>query len=161
MTKDFDTFSLSSKGGELYKGEVVGIIGPNGIGKTTFVKMLAGELEPTTISEPLELLVQTSTKEEDKSEISLGIGNEHRDKLTVSYKPQYLYTESEKTVEEYLREINPVMLTSGWHKSEIVNPLRFSKLLDSQLCELSGGELQKVSIAACLGNSKANLFLLD
>lgn len=161
MTKDFDTFSLSAKGGELYKGEVVGIIGPNGIGKTTFVKMLAGELEPTTISEPLELLVKTSTKEEDKSEMLLGIGDEHRKKLTVSYKPQYLYTESEKTVEEYMCEINPVMLTSGWHKSEIVNPLKFTKLLDSQLCELSGGELQKVSIAACLGNSRANLFLLD
>jgi len=52
------------------------------------------------------------------------------------------------------------MLSSGWHKSEIIEPLRFSKLLDSKLCDLSGGELQKVSIAACLGR-KAHLYLLD
>ncbi|MCE7740373.1 MAG: ATP-binding cassette domain-containing protein, partial [Candidatus Heimdallarchaeota archaeon] len=61
---------------------------------------------------------------------------------------------------DYLREINPVMLTSGWHKSEIIEPLKFSKLLDSKLCDLSGGELQRVSIAACLGR-KAHLYLID
>ncbi|MHA1198217.1 MAG: ATP-binding cassette domain-containing protein [Candidatus Heimdallarchaeaceae archaeon] len=80
--------------------------------------------------------------------------------FTQNQNKQYLYTESEQTVTEYLREINPVMLSSGWHKSEIIEPLRFSKLLDSKLCDLSGGELQKVSIAACLGR-KAHLYLLD
>jgi ATP-binding cassette subfamily E protein 1 len=162
MTKSFDTFELSVKGGELYKGEVVGIIGPNGIGKTTFVKMLAGILEPTTISEPTELLAQMTTRdkeinnleEDDEEETTID------EKLIVSHKPQYLYTESEQTVVDYLREINPVMLTSGWHRSEIIEPLKFSKLLDSRLCDLSGGELQKVSIAACLGR-KAHLYLLD
>ncbi len=161
MTKKFDTFELSVKGGELYKGEVVGIIGPNGIGKTTFVKMLAGILEPTTISEPTELLVQMATR--DKESIDFQEKNQDggiHEKLKVSHKPQYLFTESEQTVADYLREINPVMLTSGWHKSEIIEPLKFSKLLDSKLCELSGGELQKVSIAACLGR-KAHLYLID
>ena len=163
MTKKFDSFELTSKGGELYKGEVVGIIGPNGIGKTTFVKMLAGILEPTTISEPLELLVQTSTKEKeegDEKETSEKDKEEIAETLVVSHKPQYLYTESEQTVQEYLRDINPVILTSGWHKSEIIEPLKFTKLMDSRLCDLSGGELQKVSIAACLGR-KAHLYLLD
>ncbi len=158
MTKKFNGFELSTKGGELYKGEVIGIIGPNGIGKTTFVKMLAGVLEPTTISEPVELLVEIATKKEkDSEEREKG---ETLESFRVSHKPQYLYTESEQTVEEYLREINPVMLSSGWHKTEIVEPLKFSKLLDSQLGDLSGGELQKVSIAACLGR-RAHLYLLD
>lgn len=43
--KKFEGFFLETKEGSLYKGEIVGILGPNGIGKTTFVKMLAGELK--------------------------------------------------------------------------------------------------------------------
>ena len=123
--------------------------------------MLAGLLEPTTISQETELLAQMSKKErivEDPE--SLKEEEKITEKLIVSHKPQYLYTESQLTVTDYLREINPVMLTSGWHRSEIITPLKFEKLLDSRLCDLSGGELQKVSIAACLGR-KAHLYLLD
>ncbi|MHA2357839.1 MAG: ATP-binding cassette domain-containing protein, partial [Candidatus Heimdallarchaeaceae archaeon] len=161
MTKKFDTFELSVRGGELHKGEVVGIIGPNGIGKTTFVKMLAGILEPTTISEPIELLTSIASKEkEENGEKKELIEEQISEKLIVSHKPQYLFTESEQTVENYLREINPVMLSSGWHKSEIIEPFKFTKLMDSSLSDLSGGELQKVSIAACLGR-RAHLYLLD
>ena len=39
-----DGFSLKSDGGSLKEGEVIGIVGPNGIGKSTFVKILAGEV---------------------------------------------------------------------------------------------------------------------
>ncbi|MHA1707521.1 MAG: ribosome biogenesis/translation initiation ATPase RLI [Candidatus Heimdallarchaeaceae archaeon] len=160
MTKNFDKFQLSTQGGELYKGEVVGIIGPNGIGKTTFVKMLAGILEPSSISQPIELLVSIGKEKPYQKSDNQTEDNKEKEKLIVSHKPQYLYTESSQTVEEYLREINPVMLSSGWHKTELINPLNFSKLLDSPLSELSGGELQKVSIAACLGR-RAHLYLLD
>ena len=37
-------FSLDAEDGKLYRGDVVGILGQNGIGKTTFVKILAGQI---------------------------------------------------------------------------------------------------------------------
>jgi ATP-binding cassette subfamily E protein 1 len=50
--------------------------------------------------------------------------------------------------------------TSSWYKTEIDQPLRLQALMDRNVMELSGGELQKVAIAACLSR-KADLFLLD
>ena len=41
-----------------------------------------------------------------------------------------------------------------------MRPLSIDKLLDRKITELSGGELQRVAIAACLGRS-AQVYLLD
>src|SRR4030043_1399296 len=49
---------------------------------------------------------------------------------------------------------------SSWYKTEILQPLKINALLDRNVMELSGGELQKVAIAACL-SPKTGLFLLD
>ncbi|MEM4756047.1 MAG: ribosome biogenesis/translation initiation ATPase RLI, partial [Candidatus Woesearchaeota archaeon] len=46
FTSGKQTFHLQAMQGSVLQGEVVGIIGENGIGKTTFVKLLAGILEP-------------------------------------------------------------------------------------------------------------------
>ena len=64
LEKHFDTFDLAVDAGTLYKPETVGILGPNATGKTTFMKMLAGEETP----EDTELDFQ----------------------VTLSYKPQYI-----------------------------------------------------------------------
>jgi len=46
MKKKLGDFTLAINGGEIRKSETIGILGPNGIGKTTFVKLLAGIIEP-------------------------------------------------------------------------------------------------------------------
>jgi ATP-binding cassette subfamily E protein 1 len=134
MTKTFKGFKLTTEPGEIRRGEIIGILGPNGIGKTTFVKILAG----------LE-------KADDKQKLG---------ELKVSYKPQYIAAEYEGTVQELLMSVAKENYTSSWYKTEILTPLKINVLLDRNVVELSGGELQKVAITACLSR-EADLFLLD
>ncbi len=134
IKKTYEEFKLVASSGETKRGEIIGILGPNGIGKTTFVKILAGI-------------------EEADGGIKFG-------ELEVSYKPQYISAEYDGTVQELLRRVAKENFTSSWYKTEILQPLRIESILDRNLTELSGGELQKVAITACLSR-KAELYLLD
>ena len=134
IEKTYEGFKLVTNSGEIRRGEIIGILGPNGIGKTTFVKILAGIEEA-----------------DDKQKCG---------KLSVSYKPQYISAEYEGTVQELLMGVAKENFSLSWYKTEILQPLKVNMLLDRNLAELSGGELQKVAIAACLFR-KADLFLLD
>lgn len=134
LIKDYGNFKLEVESGEIYKGEVVSIVGPNGIGKTTFVKMLAG------VEEPSEGKVEWELK--------------------VSYKPQYIKVDYEGTVYELLSKIDPAKLLSNFYKTELLNPLGLPDLYERKVDDLSGGELQRVAIAACLLRD-ADLYLLD
>jgi len=136
MKKTYEGFMLNVEPGEARQGEVVGILGPNGIGKTTFVKLLAGIEKPDRETLPIKSIP------------------------TVSYKPQYISSEFDGTVEELLRSVASVDFSLGWYQTEIIQPLSIDLLLDRMVKELSGGELQKAAIAACL-SKKADLYLLD
>jgi ATP-binding cassette subfamily E protein 1 len=134
MEKTYKGFKLTVHPGEIKRGKIVGILGANGIGKTTFVKILAGI-------------------EEADDGRKFG-------ELKVSYKPQYISAEYEGTVQELLMSVAKENFSSGWYRTEILQPLKVNLLLDRNLAELSGGELQKVAITACLSRN-AELYLLD
>jgi len=80
--------------------------------------------------------------------------------LKVSYKPQYISAEYEGTVRELLMSVAKEEFSSGWYKTEILNPLTLEPLFERNVTELSGGELQKVAIATCLSRN-AELYLFD
>lgn len=134
IEKTYKGFKLVTFPGEIRKGETIGILGPNGIGKTTFIKILAG-LETADDGQKFE-------------------------ELKISYKPQYISAEYSGTVQELLKSIVKDNFSSGLYQTEIIQPLQINLLLDRNIEELSGGELQKVAIAACLSR-KAELYLLD
>jgi len=136
IKKAFGEFEFQAVPGEVKRGEVVGIFGPNGIGKTTFVKVLAG------------------IEEADSGETS------NEDGLKVSYKPQYISLQYKGTVEELLKETAEKEFGTSLYNSQILQPLKMQLLMDRDVTELSGGELQRVAIAACL-SKKAELYLLD
>ncbi|KGK99003.1 ATPase [Methanococcoides methylutens] len=128
-----DTFSLETDAGSLKQGEVIGIVGPNGIGKSTFVQILAGEIEP------------------DEGEMDIDV--------SISYKPQYIKGEDTMQVQMFLRSITRRFDTS-YYQAEVVKPLQLEPLFEKMLNDLSGGELQRVAIAACLSRD-ADLYILD
>ncbi|TRZ88625.1 MAG: ATP-binding cassette domain-containing protein, partial [Methanosarcinales archaeon] len=80
-------------------------------------------------------------------------------KTKVSYKPQYIKAEETVSVTELLRSITKQFDTS-FYQGEILKPLQLERLLKQQVNDLSGGELQRVAIAACLSRS-ADLYILD
>ncbi len=129
----YSTFRLEAEAGIIRRGEVVGILGPNGIGKSTYIKILAGVEKPTTGS--------------------------FESKLKISYKPQYLKADTEMTVEGMLRGLTHGF-DSSYYQAEILRPMGIEPFLDKILSELSGGELQRVAITACLSR-EADLYLLD
>jgi ATP-binding cassette subfamily E protein 1 len=80
--------------------------------------------------------------------------------MKVSYKPQYLSADFEGTVTDLLKDAAGKNFSAGAYDSEIISPLEIRPLLERPVKELSGGELQKVAIAACLSR-EADLYLLD
>ena len=132
LSKKFDEFTFQGSEGEIHTGEVIGIIGPNAIGKSTFVKILAGVMEA-----------------EEEFETT----------LVISYKPQYLESDYEGTVQDVLFQVNKRPLSS-LQMTEIVKPLGLEFLMNNTVSELSGGELQRLSIAVCLLRD-ADIYLLD
>jgi ATP-binding cassette subfamily E protein 1 len=119
-------FTLTASDGSIKRRDVVGILGENGIGKTSLVKILAGQI---------------------KTDATL-------DELKISYKPQYL-EKNDDLVINYLQEAGAFN-----YEQQLIVPLELKDLFQKTLNQLSGGELQRVAIAACLAK-EASLYLMD
>ena len=127
---------MSAEPGRIRRGEILGVMGANALGKTTLMKMIAGAEKP------------------DSGAIS--------SKVRISYKPQYLQhdRDSDIGVEALLSGVYGDPIEGSQEEEQIVDPLRIKKLYNKTVSNLSGGELQKVAIAACL-LQKADLYALD
>ncbi len=134
VEKKYENFHLEVHPGELRIGEVVGVVGPNATGKTTFVKILAGVVKS------------------DRG----GVDNE----VKVSYKPQYIKSNYDGTVEELLNFTLKERMLNNFYRAEVLHPLRIKYLYNKEVGNLSGGEMQRLAIALSLGLD-ANLYLLD
>ena len=128
------SFSLETGQGGVRSAEVVGVVGPNATGKTTMVRMIAGEIEP------------------DEGWCTMD--------AKVSYKPQHVNTDFDGTVSQWLDSEIGVTWRSGEFNTQVIRPLQIDQMVELRARRLSGGELQAVSIAICLGR-EADLYLLD
>jgi ATP-binding cassette subfamily E protein 1 len=134
LEKKYPNFSVTIEAGQVRKGEVLGVMGANSLGKTTMMKMIAGVEKPD-------------------------LGNVNK-KIKISYKPQYLSNNSDVDVVSVLNTANEGLIEGSQEEEQIVEPLKIKKLYSKSIKNLSGGELQKVSIITCL-LQKAELYALD
>jgi ATP-binding cassette, sub-family E, member 1 len=133
LKKSYDGFSLEAEEGKVQHDEIVTAFGPNGIGKTTFAKMLAKATKP------------------DSGKI--------KKQVQIAYKPQYLASNFDGTVQELLMTTAPNYGTNIF-KTEIVKPFSLDDLMDKDVNDLSGGELQRLSVAITLARD-AEIYLFD
>ncbi len=134
LQKTYPKFSVSIEAGKVRKNEVLGIVGANALGKTTLMKMIAGVEKPD--SGALET------------------------KVKIAYKPQYLTNDYDVEVISLLEKANEGGLEGTTEEEQVIDPLKIKKLYNKSVKNLSGGELQKVAIVACL-LQKVDLYALD
>ena len=141
-------------------GKVVGILGVNGIGKTTAIKILAGHLKPNLG----EIERESETGWDDiidffkGSEAQLFFEKVKAGEIKISYKPQQVEEipkQAKGSVRELLEKIDE---KNGL--ATIAKELDIEKVLDHDINVISGGELQRVAIAATV-LKKANLYVFD
>ena len=134
LEKNFDSFSVTIEPGKIRKGEVLGIMGANALGKTTMMKMIAGVQKPD-------------------------VGSIDK-KIKIAYKPQYLQNDIDIEVMSLLEKASGGPIEGSQEEEQILDPLKIRKLYNKSIKNLSGGELQKIAVASCL-IQKVDLYALD
>jgi ATP-binding cassette, sub-family E, member 1 len=134
MTKTLGGFKLTVEEGTFTDSEIIVMLGENGTGKTTFVRLLAGE-EP---DDPAD-----------------------KQSMAVSLKPQTISPRFPGTVRLLLLKQIKSAFMNAQFQSDVVKPMNVENILDQEVKTLSGGELQRVAIVLALGKPNVNVYLID
>ena len=136
-------------------GEIYGLIGPDGAGKTTTIRLLCGALQPDLTKEAGETVIQIAgldmLKQTDPARAMLG------------YLPQRFSMYEDLTVLENLRFFAEVRgLTESSWKPRCIQILEFvglAEFINRRAGQLSGGMRQKLGLAVALVHSPKVLLL--
>lgn len=130
------------------RGELVGIIGPDGAGKTTFMRMLAGALEPTAGS----IVVNNKTFQKNRQELKREIG----------YLSQVSQAYGDLTVWENIEFFGKIHQVRNWQErgEELLKFARLNAFKDRLGDQLSGGMKQKLGVC-CAVLHQPKILILD
>ncbi|KAI0915943.1 ABC transporter E member 2, variant 3 [Taiwanofungus camphoratus] len=134
MSKTLGGFKLTVQGGSFTDSEIIVMLGENGTGKTTFVRLLAGD---------------TPDEETDKQTLS------------VSLKPQTIAPQFPGTVRMLLLKRIKAAFMHPQFNTDVIKPMNLEPILDQDVKTLSGGELQRVAIVLALGKPNVAVYLID
>ena len=136
----------------LNKGEMLGMLGSNGAGKSTFMNIVLGLLKPDFG----EIFLQ--------NEKITTLPIHERSKLGIAYLPQQTSIFRGLTVYENLLGVAQIVKKNVSEQEKIVNKLMtefsITHLREVKATALSGGETRRVEIARCLINNP-KILLLD
>jgi len=135
MSKTMGGFHLDVEAGQFSDSEILVLLGENGTGKTTFIRMMAGKLEP----------------DEESGKVP---------ELNISYKPQKISPKSQGTVRQLLHDKIRDAYVHPQFVADVMRPLKVEDIIDQEVQNLSGGELQRLAMALCLGKP-ADVYLID
>lgn len=135
MLKSLGDFKLTVQDGHFSDSEILVLLGENGTGKTTFIRMLAGNLEPDEGSGKLPM-------------------------LNISYKPQKISPKHQGHVRNLLHEKIRDAYVHPQFMADVMKPMKIEEIMDQEVQNLSGGELQRVAMVLCLGKP-ADVYLID
>ena len=146
LEKAESRFTLHVEPGSFRGAEMIGLLGENGCGKTTFMEMMAGAFDKKA----------DGTADTSVEKVSLaGLG--------VSYKRQHYAPRLRKfpgTVQELFEKTIQNVIVDRLFRLLVLRPLQMEALEKSYVKNLSGGELQRVAITICLG-TPATIYLFD
>ena len=132
---------------KINENEIVGLLGPNGCGKTTTIGMMLGLLKPTSGK------VLINGMDIEKNKISLL----HK----MNFISPYIELPKKLTVRQNLVVYGKLYNVNNLNEQidYLSNKLRLNKLLDNITGELSSGQKNRVSLAKALINNPTVLLL--
>ena len=80
--------------------------------------------------------------------------------LNISYKPQKISPKSQGTVRQLLHDKIRDAYVHPQFVADVMRPLKVEDIIDQEVQNLSGGELQRVAMTLCLGKP-ADVYLID
>ena len=145
LTKRFDRITaVNGLDFQVEEGQTYGILGPNGCGKTTLIRLLLGILPPT--SGEATVLGQTVPN--------------RRIRGRIGYMPQATALYEDLTVRENVAFY--ARLTGNYSSSQVSDVIELANLTDRAndiVSVLSGGMMRRASLACALVHQPALLFL--
>ena len=148
LNKIYDkTIAVKDLSFVINKGKIIGLLGPNGCGKTTTIAMILGLVKPTS------------------GEVIIKGKNFEKERINLLEKMNFIspYVELPKklTIEENLKVYAGLYGVKNANEkiSELVNELRLNKFLKKKTGELSSGQKNRISLAKALINDPEILMM--